>query len=416
MRTWNRCWRGEATAKADKQVLPLLSDLQRLSQGLRARRLQQGSFDLRLPQPAPAIAIDDGRVGVPVQAGSTPAIVSEFLILANELISSHLTALGVPTLYRIQSPPDVQNVQDFLKLAGNVGVTLSLAQEDTVQPQDYQAWAAAIQSSPVHPVLNEMAAAALSPVQYSQVSGPHFGLAQVQGYGQVCNPLHRYGDFLNQRVLNAVFTKGRDRRNTRAKERVNLRHSSCHGQISWNVLPPDIHRDLEAEMTAAIAHLNECDQLAQQAEQDLVGLQKTKTMQERTGQVFPGIITGIQSYGFFVRIEGLMVEGLVHVSSLKDDWYEYRSRQQTLIGRKNRRQYRLGDRVEVEVKSVDYYRQQIDLMVVSGGSEATDAELEDDETDEPRLQAIESDDDFEDDEADDDDDDFEEDDEDDDDD
>ena len=66
----------------------------------------------------------------------------------------------------------------------------------------------------------------------------------------------------------------------------------------------------------------------------------------------------------------------MHVSSLKDDWYEYRSRQQTLVGRKNRKQYRLGDRIEVQVKSVDYYRQQIDLLAVGGGSEATDDEIE----------------------------------------
>jgi ribonuclease R len=85
----------------------------------------------------------------------------------------------------------------------------------------------------------------------------------------------------------------------------------------------------------------------------------------------------VQSYGFFVEIEagekGMApprLEGLVHVSSLKDDWYEYRSRQQTLVGRKNRKQYRLGDRVDVQVKSVDYYRQQIDLAPVGGGSEA----------------------------------------------
>jgi CRP-like cAMP-binding protein len=122
--------------------------------------------------------------------------------------------------------------------------------------------------------------------------------------------------------------------------------------------------------------LNERLALILEAEKDLKGLQKTKTMQGHTGEVFPGIITGIQSYGFFVRLESLRVEGLVHVSSLKDDWYEYRSRQQTLIGRKNRRQYRLGDTVEVEVKDVDYYRQQIDLAVVGGGCELTAEELE----------------------------------------
>jgi ribonuclease R len=214
--------------------------------------------------------------------------------------------------------------------------------------------------------------ATLKPATDSTVPGPHFGLALSQGYGHFTSPLRRYGDILNHRILHAVFDQGRDRRTTRAKERVNLRHSSCHGQISWNVLPPEIQRELETAIAAAVPHLNEREKIAQQAQQDLEGLQKAKQMQERTGEVFRGLITGIQSYGFFVEIEELMVEGLVHVSSLKDDWYEYRSRQQTLIGRKSRRQYRLGDRVEVQVKSVDYYRQQIDLVVVGGGSEALD--------------------------------------------
>ncbi|MEM6715817.1 MAG: S1 RNA-binding domain-containing protein, partial [Cyanobacteria bacterium P01_C01_bin.147] len=128
-----------------------------------------------------------------------------------------------------------------------------------------------------------------------------------------------------------------------------------------------------------VGPLSEREQLAQDAEADLEGLKKAEFMRDHTGSVFHGLITGVQSYGFFVEIEELLVEGLVHVSSLKDDWYEYRSRQQKLVGRKNRRQFRLGDRVEVQVKSVDYYRQQIDLVVVGGGSEATDDDLSDEE-------------------------------------
>jgi ribonuclease R len=125
-------------------------------------------------------------------------------------------------------------------------------------------------------------------------------------------------------------------------------------------------------------HLTERERLAQEAESDLEGLKKAAFMQAHTGEVFHGLITGVQSYGFFVELEELLVEGLVHVSSLKDDWYEYRSRQQKLMGRKNRQQYRLGDRVEVQVKSVDYYRQQIDLVAVGGGSEAIDDDEDDD--------------------------------------
>ena len=98
-------------------------------------------------------------------------------------------------------------------------------------------------------------------------------------------------------------------------------------------------------------------------------------MKARTGEVFPGLITRVQNYGFFVELDDWFVEGLVHVSSLKDDWYEHRIRQQRLVGRKNRQQYSLGDQVEVQVKSVDYYRQQIDLIVMGGGSE-TEEEAE----------------------------------------
>jgi ribonuclease R len=100
-------------------------------------------------------------------------------------------------------------------------------------------------------------------------------------------------------------------------------------------------------------------------------------MKARTGEIFQGLITGVQSYGFFVEIEDSLVEGLVHVSSLKDDWYEFRPRYACLVGRKNRTSYRLGDRVEVQVKSVDYYRQQIDLVTVTSMlSEAANDEAE----------------------------------------
>jgi ribonuclease R len=137
-----------------------------------------------------------------------------------------------------------------------------------------------------------------------------------------------------------------------------------------------MHADLESELHIIIPHLNEREKLAEDAEKDLEGLRKAEKMKERTGKIFEGLITGVQSYGFFVEIEDLLVEGLVHVSSLKDDWYEYRARQSCLVGRKNRIAYRLGDRVEVEVKSVDYYRQQIDLVTVGGGSEANNADWE----------------------------------------
>lgn len=366
---------GESTQ--DKSLVEAIGLFQTVSAILQKQRYERGGFDLYLSASPPQIIGDEGDLGAVILPPPTKAhsLVADLLILANQLVLSHLQALAVPGVYQIQAPPEAQDLQDLLKLADNIQLSLSLQQEDTVQPQDFQTFSQTFQSSEMSAILFELLQTTLKPVQYSAVSGPHFGLALVHNYGHFTSPLNRYSDLLNQHILHAVLTEGRDRRTSRAKERVNLNHSSCHGQISWNVLPPETQRHLEALITNAIPHLNEQSELARQACQDLTGLQKTKQMQTHTGEVLQGIITGIQSYGFFVRIETLMVEGLVHVSSLKDDWYEYRSRQQTLVGRKNRCQYRLGDRVDVEVKSVDYYRQQIDLIVVGGGSEAPEDEV-----------------------------------------
>jgi ribonuclease R len=188
--------------------------------------------------------------------------------------------------------------------------------------------------------------------------------------------MRRYPDLLMQRVYYALIENGRDRRTTRVKERVNLRSSTSHHEVNWNVLAPEFQQELQSELTRLIVQINDREKEVLEAESDLAGLQKACLMKQRIGEVFNGVITGVQSYGFFVEIEVantekkgeenniLRVEGLVHVSSLKDDWYEYRARQQALFGRKNRASYRLGDRVAVQVKSVDYYRQQIDLVTV----------------------------------------------------
>ena len=300
-------------------------------------------------------------------------MVTELLLLANQVVAEHLNALGVPAIYRIQPPPDVEDVQETIKLAANLGVELGLDREDAVHAGDYQEFTEQFARSPqAEQVLTYLLRDTLKPSAYSSKFQPYFSLA-LPGYTHSHAPLRRFADLIVQRVLHTVFEQGRDRRTTRAKDSINLRHSSSHGKIGWNVLPPETQQELEVYIAGAIAQLNERDKEVQEAEDDLVGLQKAQLMKQRIGDVFEGIITGVQSYGFFVEIEvsgtkgrTLRVEGLVHVSSLKDDWYEYRGRQQALFGRKNRAAYRLGDRVSVQVKSVDYYRQQIDLVTVNG--------------------------------------------------
>ncbi|MCF2147858.1 ribonuclease R [Desmonostoc muscorum LEGE 12446] len=359
------------------EALEILQNLQALQRDLKQVRLNRGSLQLNLP-PSQNPYYDEGILGaVVVNDLPVRSLMTELVLLVNQLIATHLNALGVPAIWRVQGTPDIEDVQEMLKLAINLGVDLAIDPEVDIQPLDYQHLTRAFAESASEQVLTYLLQDTLKPSAYSTTKGSHFGLALGQ-YIHFSAPLRRYPDLLMQRVYYTLLEHGRDRRNTRVRERVNLRHSSSHAEINWNVLPPELQQELQSDLTRVIVQINDREKEVQEAEADLAGLQKAQLMKQRISEVFQGVITGVQSYGFFVEIEvpaeavdstsnpgvPLRVEGLVHVSSLKDDWYEYRARQQALFGRKNRASYRLGDRVAVQVKSVDYYRQQIDLVTV----------------------------------------------------
>ncbi|GAA6617527.1 ribonuclease R family protein [Scytonema sp. NUACC26] len=364
------------STKTSSGVAQIVQELETVRQLLKKVRLNRGCLQLNLP-PNQNPYCDEGSLGC-VVTDDLPvrALLTEYTLLVNQLIATHFNALGVPAIWRVQGAPDPEDVQEMLKLAMNLGVELSLEPDVEIQPLDYQQLTRVFAESASEQVLTYLLQDTLKQATYTTTKGSHFGLA-VPEYTHFTSPLRRYPDLMMQRVFYALIEHGRDRRNTRIKDRVNLRHSSSHGEINWNVLPPELQSELQSELTRIIVQLNDREKEVQEAETDLAGLQRASLMKQRIGEVFTGVITGVQSYGFFVEIEvpptesesgntrvPLRVEGLVHVSSLKDDWYEYRARQQALFGRKNRASYRLGDRVAVQVKSVDYYRQQIDLVTV----------------------------------------------------
>ncbi|NMF62061.1 ribonuclease R family protein [Brasilonema octagenarum] len=365
------------STKVSSSFVEMVQQLDSLRYLLKEVRSNRGCLQLNLP-PNQNPYYDEGAMGC-VMVNDLPvhSLLTEFVLLVNQLIATHFNALGIPAIWRVQSAPDAEDVQEMLKLAINLGVELSLDPETDVQPLDYQQLTRVFADSASEQVLTYLLQDTLKPATYSTTKGPHFGLSLPE-YVHFTSPLRRYPDLLMQRVFYTLLEHGRDRRTTRVKERVNLRHSNSHGEINWNVLPPELQQELQSDLTRVIIQLNDREKEVQEAEADLAGLQRASLMKQRISEVFTGVITGVQSYGFFVEIEvpptvlnsvsnprvPLRVEGLVHVSSLKDDWYEYRARQQALFGRKNRASYRLGDRVAVQVKSVDYYRQQIDLVTV----------------------------------------------------
>ncbi|AUC60423.1 ribonuclease R rnr [Cyanobacterium sp. HL-69] len=369
---------GLGSAKAElKDVFPLLNEMFfTLSPLVKAQRLQRGGFDIALDD-ITSYFKDEGRIGAIASYSQLPvlSLMTELMVLVGKLVAEHLHELGLPAIYCTQAKPDWDELEDLLKLVANLKLDFKLESEEDLFPLDYYHLTQEFSKSDYEKVLNYLLLCSLKADKYIQHPAPHFGLAYPI-YTHCVSPGQRYIDLHIQRVLKALFENGRDRRHSNAKKGVDLNSNSCHGDINWNVLPPAIQSNLEADLHSLVTHLNEREKIAHDAEKDLAGLKKAEKMKDCTGKVFSGLITGVQSYGFFVQIEDSLVEGLVHVSSLKDDWYEYRARHTCLVGRKNRTAYRLGDRVEVEIKSVDYYRQQIDLVTVRGGSDAVDADFE----------------------------------------
>lgn len=369
---------GSGNAKPElESTLTMLNHLFfELTPLVKAQRLQRGGFDISLDN-ITSYFKDEGRIGAIASYSTLPvlSLMTELMVLVGKVVAEHLTELQLPAIYCTQGKPDWDELEDLLKLVANLKLDFALESEEELQPIDYYHLIQEFSKSEYEKVLHYLLLNSLKSNKYSQHPSPHFGLA-LDIYTHCVSPGQRYVDLQIQRVLKTLFEHGRDRRTTRSSQGVNLGSSTCHGQINWNVLPATIQSNLEADLHSLITHLNEREKIAQDAETDLAGLKKAEKMKDCTGKVFSGLITGVQSYGFFVQIEDTLVEGLVHVSSLKDDWYEYRARHTCLVGRKNRTAYRLGDKVEVEIKSVDYYRQQIDLVTVRGGSSALDEDFE----------------------------------------
>ncbi|HEY9665215.1 MAG TPA: ribonuclease R family protein, partial [Coleofasciculaceae cyanobacterium] len=289
-------------------VSEMLNDLFfKLSPAVRSQRQQRGAFELSVFENQHPFK-DEGRIGAIVVSPTLPvrSLLAELAILANQAIASHLQALSLPAIYCVQAVPDIDELQDLIKLGTNLQLDMELEEDEDVTPQDYQRFTQLFAKSTAPKVLMYLLQSTLKLAGYSSKPGSHFGLALDTGYTHSVSPLRRYADLFVQRVLLALFDKGRDRRSTRSKERVNLNHISSHGNINWNVLPPDLHEELENQVAALVPHLNDREKIAEDAELDLQGLKKAEQMKERTGDVFSGLITGVQSYGFFVEIEDLL--------------------------------------------------------------------------------------------------------------
>jgi ribonuclease R len=315
-----------------RPLLPVFDRMHELFGILHARRRRRGSIDFDLKE-AQIVTDDQGMVEAIVAAERNVAhrLIEEFMLLANETVAAHLTEHAVPSLYRVHEVPDPAKVEVFEEFISTLGYALS-GPPDNLEPRDFQRLVEKIRGKPEEKPIAFLLLRTMQKARYDPANLGHFGLA-AEAYTHFTSPIRRYPDLVVHRVLRA----------------------------SRAGLSDEEQADLTEEMPEIARHTSERERRAAEAERELVQWKKVRFMTDKVGDEFDGYVTGVSSFGLYIELVEHFVEGMVHVSTMADDYYRFIERAHVLRGETNKRVYRLGDRVRVQVIRVDLERRQIDL-------------------------------------------------------
>ena len=316
-------------------LVPKFELMAELMQAMRAKRVQRGSIDFDLPEPE--IVLDlQGQMTDIVRAERNMAhqLVEEFMLAANETVAGHLEELGIPLIYRIHDEPAEDKMADLAEFLSTIGITLPPA--DKLKPRHIQRAVASVKGTPIEVLVNTVVLRTMKQARYSEENVGHFGLA-AETYTHFTSPIRRYPDLIVHRILkNAI------RGTYEVEEAV---------------------EKLADALPEAAAHCSLRERTAMEAERDVVAMLKVRFMQDKLGETYDGIITGVTQFGLFVQLRELFVEGLVHVSTLTDDYYHFIENRHSLRGERRKKVFRIGDSLRVRVDRVDIERKRIDFSI-----------------------------------------------------
>jgi ribonuclease R len=316
-----------------------LRTMEVLAGRLGERRRQRGSIDFDLPEPE--IILDlQGRpesIGI-AERNLAHRLIEEFMLAANEAVAAHLEGNGIPCIFRIHEPPDPLKLKDFQEFIKPMGLSFKL-RGDSVAPGEFQRLLGEVEGRPEERMVNELLLRCMKQARYSAENLGHFGLAS-PSYLHFTSPIRRYPDLVAHRILKEQLS---DRLQKRQRGK------------------------LAAELPEVAEQSSQRERKAMEAEREIIDLKRLQYMEKHLGEVYDACITGVTSFGFFVELPDLVVEGLVHVSALGNELFQLLEKQHTLRGRKSGMAFRIGDRVRVRVDAVNRSNKRIEFSLESGG-------------------------------------------------
>jgi ribonuclease R len=321
--------RRKKAPEVEAEVLALLLRMRELAMVLRGRRRKRGALELFMPE-AELEYDANGRVtGAHFRKYDiSHQIIEEFMLAANEAVAERLEDLGLAFLRRVHPAPEPTKLKAFADFARSLNYKIRLETDRFALQRVLEQSAGQPDVYAVHYALLR----SLKQAVYSPADEAHYALAS-QTYCHFTSPIRRYPDLTVHRLVSRWLRTGRAGSD-------------------------------EKELTALGEHCSKTERRAEAAERELIKVKLLAYMSERLGDELEVIITGVADYGFYGQAEDLPVEGLVHISTLPDDYYHFDETSHSLVGKRTGRRFRLGDRIHVQVVRVDQQRRQMDFRVV----------------------------------------------------
>jgi ribonuclease R len=310
------------------ELSALLARMLELAMVLRKRRFDRGALELNMPE----VEIDLGENGAVVGAhlaahDASHQVIEEFMLAANEAVAGYLAGKSVGFLRRAHADPEPSKLIEFADFARSLGVKID-------QPQsrfELQRVLGETADRPEAHAIHYGLLRSLKQAVYTPEPEGHYALAS-ENYCHFTSPIRRYPDLQVHRQLAALLEGKKPRSN-------------------------------HDELCVLAEHCNRTERRAEAAERELIKIKLLTFLATKVGVVLPAVIVGVEDFGFFARLVELPAEGLVHVTSLGDDYYYLESGTHTLVGRRSGRRYRLGDRALVKIVRVDVDRRELDLLL-----------------------------------------------------
>ena len=318
-----------------EELVPMFERMEELAAILRKKRMSRGSIDFDFPETKIILDKQGRPVEIkPYERNVATKIIEDFMLIANETVAQDYFWQELPFVYRTHENPDTEKIRKLSTFINNFGYTMKIGQ-DEIHPKELQKLLTKIDGTPEEALISRLTLRSMKQAKYATVSTGHFGLATPY-YCHFTSPIRRYPDLQIHRIIKDNL-----------RGRMNAKRIAHYEKIL-----PEVAK-----------HSSETERVADEAERETEKLKKVEYMSGHIGEIFTGVISGVTEYGFYVELPNT-IEGMVHVTTLTDDYFHYSADTYELVGEVTNIHYKLGQKVSVMVMETDKIMRTIDFRLV----------------------------------------------------